>query len=112
MWPALLSWRSLRRRIPSVTRQLKSSRSNCADPALDPGGIFFVHIEEMGHRRSHGCKIRVVEAHRDLAVEDLELGTIPEHDDVVERRKAAVDELTQIVADRLAAVPVGDAEIA
>ena len=78
MRPALLSWGSLHRRVPSATRQLKSCRSDCSDPSASTCvASSFVHIEEMDHRRSHRCDIGVVEAHRDIAVEDLELGDYP-----------------------------------
>ncbi len=44
------------------------------DPSLDLGGVRFVHIEEMGHRRLHGRHAGGIEGHRDLAVKTFRKG--------------------------------------
>ena len=66
----------------------------------------------MGHRRPHRRNAGVVECHRDLAVEDLERRAVQVLDDFVVRREALVDKGVQVLADRLAPVPVGNAEVA
>jgi hypothetical protein len=98
-------------RRPRQRLDLKSSRTDRADPALDLSRILFVHIKEMRHRRSHRLDARIIEFHVNLAMKDLQQGAIPILHDVVMRGKALVDELPQVISDRLASVPVGNTEV-
>jgi hypothetical protein len=66
----------------------------------------------MGHRRPYGRHAAVIECHPDLAMEDLQQRAVPVLDDVVMRGKTLVDKVAQVLTDRLASVPVGNAEIA
>src|SRR5262249_31127750 len=91
---------------------LKSGRTYRADPVLDLSRHLFIHIKEMRHCGSHGLYARVVEFHANLAMKDLQQGAIPILYDVVMRGKTLVDELPEVISDRLASMPVGDTEIA
>ncbi len=45
-------------------------------------------------------------------MKDLQQGAVPIFHDIVMRGKARVDECFQVLADRFASVPIGNAEIA
>jgi hypothetical protein len=92
--------------------ELKSGRTYRADPVLDLSRRLFVHIKEMRHCRSHWLGARIIEFNVDLAMKDLQQGAVPILHDIVMRGEAFVDELPEVIADRLASVPVGDTEIA
>ena len=65
----------------------------------------------MGHGRPHGGLALVVRRHRDDAAKDFERATIPVFDYIVMSGEAGIDERAQILADRLAPVPIGNAEV-
>jgi len=96
----------------SPASDLKSGRAYRADPVLDLSRCFFVHIKEMRHCWSHRLDARIVEFHRNLAMKDLQQRAVPILHDIVMRGKALIDKLPEVISDRLASVPVGNAEIA
>jgi len=65
----------------------------------------------MGHCGSHWRDARIIEFHADLAMKDLQQRAVPILHDIVMRGKALVDELPEVISDRLASMPVGDTVI-
>jgi hypothetical protein len=65
----------------------------------------------MRHCRSHELDAWIIKFHANLAMKDLQQGAIPILLNIAMRGKTLVDKLPQ-VSDRLASVPVGNAEVA
>lgn len=74
-------------------------------------GILFVHIEKVRHRGAYRLLGRVVRCHGDESAKHLEKSAIPEFDDIMMSRESFIDKGAQVLADRLAPMPVADAQI-
>jgi hypothetical protein len=93
-------------------RALKRDRSYRSDPAANFGWVILVHVEEVSHRRFHSGLAGVVWSHGDDSPKDLEQPAIPILHHVMVRGKARVDECFQVLPDRFASMPFGNAKIA
>src|SRR5882757_9172883 len=91
---------------------LKTDRAYRADPAADLGWIGFVHVEKMRHGRLLRRHARIIERHCHGAVKNLERWAVPVFDHLMIGGESRVYEGTQVLTDRLAPVPIGNAEIA
>ena len=74
--------------------------------------ILFVHVEKMRHRRPYGLLRRIVGCHGDESTKHLEKSSVPEFDDIMMGRKPSIDKGPQVLTDRLAPMPVANAQIA
>ena len=92
--------------------RLKRNRSYRSDPAANFGWVILVHVEEVSHGRFHNALAGVVWSHGHDSPKDLERPAIPILHHVMMRGKARVDEYFQVLPDRFASMPIGNAEIA
>src|ERR1700722_9532942 len=91
---------------------LKPRGPHRANPSDDLARIFWVHVKEMAHRRSHKFHVGLVEFHPNFAVKNFKHRALPILNDIVMGGKARVDEGAQVLADRLASVPISHPQVA